>query len=129
MGDREHTLKARPYNILRWSIFIIINSNTLLLVTKIISKPRIIVSTNTTELRFFKKFAHLLCQMLLIGLWKFTVDIYFAQIWITAYIIIKWLGVRLNIITKFNFYENFINLSAISFKSFFRRQYASLKSC
>ena len=60
------------------------------------------------SLGFFKKFGHWLYQMLLIGLWKFTVDIYCAQIWITAYVIIRCLGVRLNLITKFNFNENFV---------------------
>ena len=30
---------------------------------------------------------------------------------------------------KFNFYENFVNLFAISFEYFFRRPYASLKNC
>ena len=78
---------------------------------------------------FSKKFAHLLSQILLVGIWKFTVDLYFAQIWIAIYIMIKWLVVRLNIITKFNFYEDFVNLFAIPFDFFFCRQYTSLKNC
>ena len=80
-------------------------------------------------LGYLKNYAHLLCQILLVGLWKLTVSIYFSQIWIKTYIIIKWLVVRLNIITKLKLCENFINLFGTSFEFFLRWQYASLKNC